>query len=766
MNSFPSHLIETNKKDEKWVADYIKAAWKDYNDTYPNGFYNDRDKHHEISLYMKGAQPVKKYKKIADPVSTASGEESSLNIDWNVIPIIPKFRRIALGILKKTTYNIVADAVDSQAQDDKDMYYAEAAAKLLLKRQFEQQGIDPQMLGIEETDPSDFDELEIQMEYGYKHQMAQEMEQAIDLILNLNKFPSVREKVIEDLHDFDIAGYKEFFDSSGKIKIRRVKPSNIVTSYSTQKDFSDVHYCGEVIEMTIADLKEMAGNRISKEQYKEIVEKSLGKERHRNSISNENLKNYDGQRVKVLDLEFYSVNNIILEERINKRGNKVIGRVDKPKSNTDKRKYRKTDYKVVYKGKWVIDTNVFFECGLQTNMKRAKKDMTETTMSYHLFSPNLYQMSGNSLGSQMIPIADQIQLAWYKLQNVMLRARPRGIMIEVGALENVPLAKSGKAMTPLDVIDLYNQTGNLVYRAINDEGEQSGYKPIEELNNGIGSEAAAYFDIISRNIQMLRDILGFNEISDGSTPDPRTLKGVASLAQESTNNALSYIMDAERSLTERLVSNISLRIQDSVDKGTISGYVKAIGSESIKFFKASKNISLHEYGIFLRDRPDDVEKEELKRMLELAIQSGQITIADSLYIKDIDNYKQQQKVLAYRIKNNQKEQEERSARDQERNAQVQMQSNQASEQEKRQTKQMEIEADIMKLEREKELEAVLMDKKYGYELQMKQMEVGGRIDQKRIEKDSDEFIADMKTQAQLNKDMKSAPENEQIQEDI
>jgi len=763
MANFPSHLIPNSQKNEAWIKKYIKACWKDFNDSYPDGFYNARDKHHEISLYMHGKQPISKYKKMLDPNKTASGDESWFNIDWNVIPIIPKFRRIALGKLKKSTYNIVADAVDAEAQDDKDRYYSEVAAKILMRDTFQEQGLDPKMLGLQDSDPADFEELEIQMEFGYKHQMAQEMEQAIDLILNLNKFKDIRERVIEDIHDFDIAGYKEYIDNAGKIKVKRVNPSNLITSYSTNKDFTDVQYCGEIKEMTIADLKEAAGNQISEDEYKQIYDKAVGKESPSYQRNSSYSKNFDGERVKVLDIEFYSMNDIVLEERTNKRGNKVIGRVDKARKNTEKKKYRKTTYKVVYKGCWVIDTEAFFDCGLQTNMKRAKSNMTETSMSYHIISPNLYQMVSHSLGSQMISIADQIQMAWYKLQNVMLRARPRGIQIEIGALENVPLGKGGQAMKPLDVIDLYNQTGNLVYRALNDEGEVAGHKPIQELNNGLGDEAARYFDIINRNIQLLRDILGFNEISDGSTPDPRTLKGVASLAQESTNNALSYIGDAERNLTERLVNGIALRIGDLAKRGQISGYVKALGKTSMEFFKASKDITLHEYGIFLQDKPDEYQKELLNKRIEQALGANQINIADSLYIEDIDNYKQQQKILAYRIKKNLKEQEEKSARDQERNAQVQMQSSQAAEQAKQQTIQMEHQMAMQKLEREKELEAMLLEKEWTFRLEEERMATEGRINQRKIEADSREYVAEIK-KSQTEKG--SSPQIEPSQENV
>ena len=42
--TFPSHLINPKLKDKAWISKYIKAAWKDYKESYPDGFYNAKDK--------------------------------------------------------------------------------------------------------------------------------------------------------------------------------------------------------------------------------------------------------------------------------------------------------------------------------------------------------------------------------------------------------------------------------------------------------------------------------------------------------------------------------------------------------------------------------------------------------------------------------------------------------------------------------------------------------------------------------------------------
>lgn len=744
---FPSHLIDTDKKDKNWIAQYIKAAWRDFGTYYPNQLYNGRENYHEIKLYMLGKQSISRYKKLVNPSSTANEDQSTANISWDILPIIPKFRRIALATLMKSDFNISVDAIDPIAQDDKNKFYADNAAKLILKEEFEKQGVDPSLVEDPEVDAANLKELDMYMNYSYKHRMAIEMEQAIDLILNLNNFNQERALVIEDLHDFGIAGYKEYFDAAGNIKLRRVNPSNMVMSYTTNPSFKDVQYVGEVVEMTISDLKELAGEQITAEQYEMIATKYTNKLGNPTLVKNTGFnqtRNYDGFRISVLDIEFYSVNNLILEERINSKGNTVVGRASKIKGSRKDKKYSKTDYKVVYQGKWIVDSDVFFDCKLATNMKRAKSDLTNTTLSYHIVAPNIYQMVTYSLGSQMKAIADQIQLAWYKLQNVMLRARPRGIMIELGALENVPIGKGGKALKPMEIIDLYNQTGNLVYRRLSEEGSASNYKPIEELDNGIGNEAVQYFNIITNNIQLLRDILGFNEITDGSTPDPRTLNGVAKYASESTNNSLDFIKRAERELLEKMCYSLTLRIQDSADNGTIEGYVRSLGSSSVQFFKLDPNTSAHECGLIVSQKPTEFEKEKLAQRVNMAIQSGQITLADAIMLENLENMKYAEVMLAYKIKQNEEDKQRRSLEQQQMNGQIQMQSAQAAEAAKQQTLQVEIQLKSQYLQLEKQLESQLLAMKLQNEAMIEQGKLEGKINTAKIEADSREYIAQIK----------------------
>lgn len=749
LNGFPDHNIPSEKKDKKWISQYIKAAWTDYSTYYPNQLYNGRDRYHETKLYMLGKQSVSRYKKLLQPRQAANEDQSWVNINWEILPIIPKFRRIAVSTLAKTDYNISVDAIDPISQDDKNEFYAQNAARLILKEEYEKQGLDTELLPPPDIDAANLKELDMYMNYSYKHRLAVEMETALKLVLNLNNFDEIWHLIIEDLHDFGIAALKEYFDSLGNIKVRKVNPMNMIMSYTTDPNFRDIQYIGEVQELTIADLRQLAGSEISEDEYKLIAEKYVNKVGNPINVRDYNntyARNYDTFRVRVLDVEFYSNNSIILEERVNSKGNTVVGRASKIKNKKGDKTYTKTDYKVVYEGKWIIGSDIFFGCKLQTNMKRAKSSLTNTELSYHVISPDLYQMTTYSLGDQMKTIADQIQLAWYKLQNVMLRARPRGVLIEIGALEGVPLGKGGQSLKPFELIDLYNQTGNLVYRRLSDDGQASNYKPIEELENGLGGEAVQYFNIIKQNIELLRDILGFNEVTDGSTPDPRMLNGVAKYASESTNNSLDYIKRSARKLLERACYGLTLRIQDAALLGKIEGYVRSLGSSSVQFFKIDPEVSIMECGLTIQQKPDEFEREKLARRIEQAIQSNQITLADAMMIENLDNLKYAEVLLAYRIKQNQDDAQKRSIELQQMNGKIQQDAAQAAEQAKQQTLQMEASLKMQVIQLEKKLEADMLAMKLQNEALIEQGKIEGKINTAKIESNSREYIAEIKNQ--------------------
>jgi len=726
--NYPNHNIDPSQKGKDWCLSYAKASWSDYSSHGTQSFNNNRGTYPKIKDYAQGNQSVNKYKQLMNV--DEAGNESWIAIDWSVLPIVPKFRRIALGKLSKTEYNITATPIDAMAQSDVEKYYKTKKATMDLRNAAAQS-----MPGMEEFsalkgkpgDPTNDEELEMHMSFTYKHNAAIEMEQGIDLIFHTNDMEEKRKQINEYLFDFGVAGYKEYIDSNGAVKVRVINPAKILISHSNKRDFSDKIHVGEVTEMSIADLKQRAGNQFDEKDYQDISERFSGRKgsQRMNTSNNAFSKNYDDSKILVLEMEFFSVDQMVHESRTDKRGNKRFGRAGYNSQNKRKNKYVRSSYKTVYKISWIVDSEYCYDYGLCSDMKRVKSNLMDTDLSYHIFAPDFHNMKPLGIMEQLIPIADQIQISWYRLQNTINQARPKGIMIELGALEDIPLGAGGQQMKPMDVIDLFNKTGTLVYRKNDIGGKATNYKPIEELENGLGRDAMTYYQVIQNNIEMIRQITGLNEFTDGSTPDARSLTTTAKLAAQATNNALAHIEQGERRLLERLASAVIVRLQDSVKKNPIEGYVRALGRNTMEFFKLSPSVSKHEFGVKIEDRPTEEVKARLMGILQNSVAQGQVDFEDAVYIEQITNLKQAQQVLSYRIKKKKEEAQANAQKQQEMNGQIQQQSAQAAEQSKQQTLQMEMEGKMQMEKLKAQLQSQLQKEKYEFEMELAGMREEG-----------------------------------------
>ena len=197
--TYPDHLIDPAFKDRDWCLAYAKAAWKDYNQHGEHSFHNNRGGYVKIKDYAQGNQSINKYKNL---LNVSDAENSTwLAIDWSVLPIVPKFRRIALGKLGKTEYNISVTPIDGLAQSEKENYQKKLKAKMDMRNLAKEnmpglENFSP--LKNEGDEPENDEELNLHMAYTYKHNASIEMEQGIDLVFNTNDVAEKRKQVLDN----------------------------------------------------------------------------------------------------------------------------------------------------------------------------------------------------------------------------------------------------------------------------------------------------------------------------------------------------------------------------------------------------------------------------------------------------------------------------------------------------------------------------------------------------------------------------------------
>jgi hypothetical protein len=692
--NFPNHFINPKEKGEDWLYQMVNAIDREWGSNSIKSFEKGAGRYALNKLYSLGKNPNDVYKPMFE---LAEDENSSyINLDFSPLPVIPKFKRIALNRFAKIPFHVDAEAIDDFALDEKSTYESQERANIKVRAMLTELGIDPEVLNSGEVDqPQDEEELAIKMDYGYKHNQAIDIEKRIDAVFTHEHMDEKMETVRDNGWDSGIYALKVSTNpDTGKVEIRNVDPGALRISPTNDPHCRDIWYAGETTFMTIDEVRQAAkasGVDITEQQFEDLAESYAGKHgnpKHYNSSALGSY-GYDDCKVQVFDVEFLSCDRYWYEKRWDKRGNPVLGKVSTPYKKAD-REYYKDDRTVVYRAKLVLGTKILFDYGLKGDMSRKVSSVWDTKLSYKIVCPELNKMETSPIVENLIPVTDQICIAWIKLQNVIARARPKGIMIEIGALEDISLGDGGEGnMKPIDVLDMFSQTGLLVYRKIAFDGSVSNYKPIEELNNGLGQEAQEYFAVIENYMQKIREMIGFNDVTDGSTPDPKTLNGVAGMMAEATNNALHHLFAAEQSLLQEVAEDVAIRVHDSIAFKKDSPYKNVFAPSVVKSIQQGKDQIHRDYSIAIKYGSDKSEKELLQRRIEISLANKEITLADALSVERCRNKKEAEQRLAYRIKKN----AEAAAQQQERlsvaNAQASMEASIRAEEEKRKTAQVE-----------------------------------------------------------------------------
>ena len=748
-SGYPSPFVSREEKlEKKYGIQYFKRMYREWaNEEIGSGSYVSRNERYtRYREYAEGMQSIEQYKDLLG----ANGDSSYLNLNWEVVPVIPKFVDVIVGGLTNQEYKIKCTAIDQVSKDKRAEDKLKKLASMELKEfHAEVAGLSglPFDAGNENL-PESKEELDLYMSLNYKQMTEIAMEEGIELTFYLNDWEEVKKRISRDLVVLNIGASKTDVED-GKLTIRYVDPNNLITSHSSRPDFKNIQHAGEVIYLTIHDLKRLAGDEFTEEDYIEIARNNAGKYgnpknlgKGSNYYNEYEIHEYDTYKIAVLDGLYKTVDDLHYEKKENKFGgysiNKKKTNYKEPKNSKQKRTKIKTSIENIYKGKWIIGTEYIFDYGLATNILRPKSNLSKAMLPYSIYAPNILNMNNKSLVERMIPFADQIQLCHLKIQHLMSKAKPKGSAIELGAIENVGKGDGG-TFTPIEVQDIYQQTGNLYYRQQMDDGTPVQSVPIQELGGGIGGALQELISIYQYNLQMLRDVTGINEARDASQPDKESLVGVQKLALLASNNATRWINQALLSITQNTAKSVALRVSDLVKyTGTYKGYVQAIGEFNMKAIEVSKDVTMADYGIMIEPLPDEEQKALLEQNIQMSIQQGALRLEDAIMIRNVTNIKLANQLLMIRRKKYAEEAAKAAQENARANAEQQQASIQAKSQSDAQMKQMEAQMEMQKLEAEFKMKEEFAKAEHERKLQI--IELGGEIKSEHIrlsEDDSD-----------------------------
>jgi hypothetical protein len=736
---FPSQAVSDAEKASLQygleIAKAIEGEWFK-RDSGSVKYYANRDNYHRLRLYARGEQSIQKYK---DELSI-NGDLSYLNLDWKPVPIIPKFVDIVVNGIGERTFDIKAYSQDPSSIKQKTDY----AQKIITDmRNKEVYSVVERELGIKmfNTDtsklPENTEELQLHMQLDYKQSIEIAEEEAINNVLDYNKYHLLKKRLDYDLTVCGIACVKNSFNTSEGIKIEYVDPADIVYSYTESPYFDDLYYVGEIRRVSLVELKKQYPE-LTDEDVKQIEGSGANAMLYNKSFASSDAE--DTNHVYVLYFEYKTFQNQVYKIKETASGaDKALKKDDTFNPPTDSRaRFEKVNrsIEVIYTGAKIIGSEKILKWELAKNMIRPKSDTTKVQLSYNIVAPRMYKGKIESLVSRMTTFADMIQLTHLKLQQVLSRMVPDGVYLDADGIAEIDLG-NGTNYNPQEALNMYFQTGSVIGRSMTQDGEFNHSRmPIQELQSGAGgNKISALINSYNYYLQMIRDVTGLNEARDGSLPDEKALVGLQKLAAANSNTATRHILQSGLYLTLKTAEAISLRISDVLEYGnTKQAFIAGIGKFNVGTLEEINKLHLHDFGIYLELMPDDEEKQLLENNIQVALQRDQIYLEDAIDIREIKNIKLANQLLKLRRKRKSEEdramqlqniqaQSKSNARAAQEAAAAEMQKEQALTEGKAQLEQIKSNLDIQKLEREAQIKKELMVHEFELNVRLKQLEM-------------------------------------------
>ena len=735
--TFPDPLAPTEEKMSKaYGLAYAKSLMAQWGGIDTEGsLYKRRYKEFETSRsYANGTQDTTIYKQILNSLDPNNGDGTMMTLDWTPVPIVPKFAKIVVNKIISSYRYPQVEAIDPLSRSEKDVKKKKIALRIENKEMFEEAkksglkvDVDPESL------PETPEEVEIFLDTNIKTDAEIAAQLATNMTLSWNNFDErVYRRCVEDLVSCGMAVTKRSNDPNYGINEEYVDPAFFVHSYTDDPTFSDIVYAGHIKRISIQELKRLCGDQLSEEEYQKIAKTVMNKYGNNASRFMENYYDqrlsrytygYDEFTLEVLDFEFLSVDSMIYEKKKSRFGN--IGfyykgnTYETPKNSVYDREPVQMNNATVYGGMYIIGTEHILNYGQKNNVPKNIHDITRAQMSYSVVATNIRNMVPKSLISSVIGFADQLQLSHLKIQQAIAKAKPDGIIIDVEGLENVDLGRGGD-LQPLEIQDIYEQTGVFYYRSKNPEG---GFQnpPVRQIDNSIRNinELIALYN---HYLRMIRDATGINEVVDGSTPKGEALVGVNQMAMAAANNALYDVTNASMILYRKVCEDILKCLQILPSKSVLYNvYEKAIGKTNMEVLNSFKDLPMYNFGIRVLSDLSDRDRQYLEQNIQIALGQREIDLEDAIAIRNIKDVDQAERLLIIRRKKRIAKQQEMQQMNIQAQAQANAQASQVAAQAEVQKQQALVQLEMQKKQMEYQLKSQLAQLEHQMRMQLEKM---------------------------------------------
>ena len=614
-----------------------------------------------LRMYAQGMQPVQKYMELLTSRQRVKGRQEQygliendkfvrkgmMNISWDIYSPMPKFRNKVIGLLDKIDFNITAHAVDEESDYQRNMMkwktWAIKENAEFLNAVAEASGAkipaSDQSIPFE---PESKDQLDmISKMGGFKLWTEIAMQKLVKWGFDLSDWSEIKKRMYEDAFDIGYMGCVDYTDRfTQRARVEYLDMAYFVGRENRFNDFKDLSEAGQIRFFSIQTLRETG--EFTDDELRNMASSYQG------LIGNAQLglsagpspvtAAYDYGRYKffkiaVLDFEFESTDTEVYQIR-------DVDGVKVPFKSTQKKrkneKYIDKKRKRFYRCKWVIGTKKVYDYGYQYDVPYSNDD--EPRSSY-----SVYRTQTRSMTDLCIPSLDQLQIAVLRYRNAVAKAPPSGIRVEFGSLSNMTLG--GNVMSPMDILKVYRDSGDLIFRAtVDSSGKplQGVGDPISELKGGMGQILQELITCFNLEINNIRELTGLSAVVDASAPTPESQVGTARIAEAAANDVLRPMVNAYKFNKQRAGRNMASRWQiiAAFAKDPITAIISAAGSNYTEIIKIGHELSLPTIGIMFESTIDEAMIAKIDQAALASMQMGKngqpgITMSDYFVIQRI-----------------------------------------------------------------------------------------------------------------------------------
>lgn len=655
-NNFPSDFLSPEEKASKnYALKWSQAIDRIGLNGSDNGLFpgtleaNNGQKFSRFALrraYARGQQPIDKYKpilRIKDGRNRNDPNAISYRaLNFEILDIASKYVNVLIGKLIKQNNDIGINAVDKKAQDARRAKKLELQESVLNAPFFEditqKTGIQfetPVQEDVIES-PKNMAEVNIFFDMFYKEEYCLIIQDLIKLMNEYDNYQDLLVEVARDLIEIGAAATR-VYRVGNKIIRRRCVPERMVIS-STQKSLcDDIKFIGEYWDLTIGQFKEIAGDQLKEEEYRKIAETAAKQdfggidweEYYRNNLCYP----WDNTKITVLDAVWFSPDWETYQVGKNKFGDVAVTQKeynwwnDIAKKGVTLEQFNKVNQSEVirysldnqYQAMWVKGTEYVVNYGKSKDMLKNQSSLGKT------ISPFTVYKTKKCIIESIIPTLDNIQIQWLQFQHHAAKSVPAGPAIEFTALQDISLAGAGgKALTPKQALQIYWETGTLLWRRRDAQGNMTNFKPIEQLTGGISNAMEKHFSYLIQDINLLRDQIGLNELTDASTPNSEMGKAVATMAAGATEDALRPLFFGFDQINLGTQQRAVMHISGMAATGLAPEYTEALGLQAMAVQALLSDLTHHELGAYLMKQPSQEMRAWINEYCKVGIQNGSL----------------------------------------------------------------------------------------------------------------------------------------------